>query len=36
MKTATGKRDWVHYYFKSTSGVIGLFLVLVMVILSLI
>jgi peptide/nickel transport system permease protein len=36
MKTATGRRDWVHYYFKSTSGVIGLFLVLVMVILSLI
>ncbi len=36
MKTAAGRRDWVHYYFKSTSGVIGLFLVLVMVILSLI
>ncbi|MEY3148868.1 MAG: hypothetical protein RL029_142 [Actinomycetota bacterium] len=36
MKTATGKRDWIHYYFKSTSGVIGLFLVLVMVVLSLI
>jgi peptide/nickel transport system permease protein len=36
MKTTTVKRDWVHYYFKSTSGVIGLFLVLVMVILSLI
>jgi peptide/nickel transport system permease protein len=36
MKTTKDRRDWVHYYFKSTSGVIGLFLVLVMVFLSLI
>lgn len=34
-KKATGK-DWVHYYFKSTSGVIGLFLVAIMVTLSII
>ena len=34
-KKATSK-DWVHYYFKSTSGVIGLFLVLIMVTLSII
>ena len=36
MIATTNRRDWVHYYFKSTSGVIGLILVLVMVILSLI
>ena len=29
-------RDWINYYFKSTSGVIGLILVLVMVILSMV
>jgi len=29
-------RDWINYYFKSTSGVIGLILVLVMVILSIV
>jgi peptide/nickel transport system permease protein len=34
-KKALGK-DWVHYYFKSTSGVIGLFLVAIMVTLSII
>ncbi len=33
---AASSRDWVHYYFKSTSGVIGLFLVLIMVTLSII
>ncbi|MFM8898066.1 MAG: hypothetical protein ACKOFL_04395 [Actinomycetota bacterium] len=26
--------DWIQYYFKSTSGVVGLFLVLIMVTLS--
>ena len=35
VKKSSGK-DWIHYYFKSTSGVIGLALVLIMVILSLI
>jgi peptide/nickel transport system permease protein len=29
-------RDWINYYFKSTSGVVGLILVLVMVILSMV
>lgn len=29
-------KDWIHYYFKSTSGIVGLALVAVMVILSLI
>ncbi len=33
---AASSKDWVHYYFKSTSGVIGLFLVLIMVTLSII
>lgn len=35
VKKSSGK-DWIHYYFKSTSGVIGLALVLIMVVLSLI
>ena len=29
-------KDWIHYYFKSTSGIVGLALVAIMVILSLI
>ncbi len=33
---AASSKDWVHYYFKSTSGVIGLILVLIMVTLSII
>lgn len=33
---AASSKDWVHYYFKSTSGVIGLILVLIMVMLSII
>jgi peptide/nickel transport system permease protein len=35
MNKASG-RDWVHYYFKSTSGIIGLTLVLIMATLSVI
>ena len=35
VKKSSGK-DWINYYFKSTSGVIGLALVLIMVVLSLI
>jgi len=36
MKTKSTEKTWVNYYFKSTSGVIGLALVTVMVVLSLI
>lgn len=36
MKTNSTEKTWVNYYFKSTSGVIGLALVTVMVVLSLI
>ena len=35
VKKSFGK-DWIHYYFKSTSGVIGLALVTIMVVLSLV
>ncbi len=36
MKTKSTEKTWVNYYFKSTSGVIGLALVTVMVVLSII
>ena len=36
MKTKSTDKNWVDYYFKSTSGVIGLVLVTIMVVLSLI
>lgn len=36
MKTKSADKTWVNYYFKSTSGVIGLALVTIMVVLSLI
>lgn len=35
-KNKSAGKDWIHYYFKSTSGIIGLALVLIMVVLSLV
>ena len=34
MKTKSQNKNWIHYYFKSTSGVVGAILVLVMIIIS--
>ena len=34
MKTKSQNKNWVHYYFKSTSGVVGAVLVLIMIIIS--
>ena len=35
MKSKSKDKNWIHYYFKSTSGVVGAVLVLIMIVISL-